>query len=59
MLLYKVLSSTAHEKKESYRNKKFKTLPLTWNDKFDLPDGLYSVSDVPDYFAYIMKNMKH
>ena len=59
MLLYKVLSSTVHETNKKYRNKKFKTLPLTWNDKFDLPDGLYSVSDVPDYFAYIMKNMKH
>ena len=25
----------------------------TWNDKFELPDGLYSVSDIQDYFEYI------
>ena len=25
------------------------------NDKFELPDGLYSVSDVQDYFEYILK----
>ena len=27
----------------------------TWNDKFELPDGSYSVSDVQDYFEYIFK----
>ena len=27
----------------------------TWNDKFELPDGSYSVSDVQDYFEYILK----
>ena len=25
------------------------------NDKFELPDGSYSVSDVQDYFKYIIK----
>ena len=25
------------------------------NDKFELPDGLYSVSDIQDYFEYIFK----
>ena len=29
----------------------------TWNEKFDLRDGLYSVSDIQDYFEYILKNM--
>ena len=27
----------------------------TWNDKFELPDGSYSVSDIQDYFEYILK----
>ena len=26
-----------------------------WNDKFELPDRSYSVSDIPDYFQYIIK----
>ena len=25
------------------------------NDKFELPDGLYSVSNIQDYFEYILK----
>ena len=29
----------------SYKNNKFKTAP-TWNEKFELPDGSYSVSDI-------------
>ena len=27
----------------------------TWNKKFELPDGSYSVSDIEDYFEYILK----
>ena len=27
----------------------------TWNEKFELPDGSYSVSDIQDYFEYIIK----
>ena len=27
----------------------------TWNDKFELPDGWYSVWDIQDYFQYILK----
>ena len=30
--------------KSSYNNKKFKVSAPTWNDKFDLPDGLNLVS---------------
>ena len=26
-----------------------------WNDKFELPDGCYSVSDIQDYIEYIIK----
>ena len=42
-------------KKRSYNNNKFKISAPTWNDKFELPDGLYSVSDIQDYFEYIFK----
>ena len=37
----------------SYNNNKFKTSVPTWNNNFELLDGLYSVSDIPDYFEYI------
>ena len=41
--------------KNSYSNNKLKISAPTWNDKFELPDGSYSVSDVQDYFDYILK----
>ena len=41
--------------KNSYNNNKFKISVPTWNDKFELPDGSYSVSDIQDYFEYILK----
>ena len=41
--------------KVSYNNNKFKISSPTWNDKFELPDGSYSVSDIQDYFEYILK----
>ena len=44
--------------KSAYNNNKFKISAPTWNDKFDFPDGSYSISDVQDYFEYIIKNMK-
>ena len=28
----------------------------TWNGEFELPDGSYSVSDIQDYFEYIIRN---
>ena len=34
---------------------KFKISALTWNDTFDLPDGSYSISDIQDYFEFIIK----
>ena len=42
--------------KSSYNNNKFKISVPTWNDKFELPDGSYSVSDIQDYFEYNLKN---
>ena len=41
--------------KSSYNNKISAT---TWSDQFNLPDGSYSVSDIQDYFEYIIKKMK-
>ena len=41
--------------KSSYNKSKFKISAPTWNDRFELPDGSYSVSDIQDYFEYILK----
>ena len=41
--------------KTECKNNKFKILAPTWNDTFDLPDGSYSVSDIQDYFDFIIK----
>ena len=32
--------------KSSYNNNRFKISAPTWSDKFELPDGSYSVSDI-------------
>ena len=40
--------------KSSYNNK-FKISAPTWREEFKLPDGSYSVSDIRDYFEYILK----
>ena len=42
--------------KSSYNNNKFKIPAPTWNDEFELSDGSYSVSDIQEYFEYILKN---
>ena len=42
--------------KTSYKNNKYKTSAPTWNEEFELPDGSYSVSDIQDYFEYVIKN---
>ena len=41
--------------KSEYSNNKFKISAQTWNDELDLPDGSLSVSDIQDYFQYIIK----
>ena len=41
--------------KSSYNNNKFIISSPTWNHKFELPDGLHSVSAIQDYFEYILK----
>ena len=41
--------------KSIYNNNKFKISAPTWNDTFDLPDGLYNISEIQDYIEYIIK----
>ena len=41
--------------KSSYNNNTFKISTPTWNEEFTLPDGPYSVSDIQDYFQFILK----
>ena len=41
--------------KSSYNNNIFKISAPTWSEEFKLPDGSYSVSDIQDYFEYILK----
>ena len=41
--------------KSEYNNNKFKISAPTWNDTFDLPDGSYSISDIQNYFEFIIK----
>ena len=41
--------------KSTYDNNRFKISASTWNNTFDLPDGYYSISDIQDYFEFIIK----
>ena len=41
--------------KSKYNNNKFKISAPTWNNNFDLPDSSYSISDIQDYFEFIIK----
>ena len=41
--------------KSEYNSNKFKISAPTWNDTFDLPDRSYSISDIQDYFEFIIK----
>ena len=41
--------------KKAIESNKFKISAPRWHEKFQLPDGSYSVSDTQDYFEYIIK----
>ena len=41
--------------KSKYNNNKFKIFAPTWNYTFDLPDSSYTISDIQDYFEFIVK----
>ena len=40
--------------KSSYKNNMFEITAPTWSDEFELPNGSYSISDIQDYFEYIL-----
>ena len=56
-MFYQILVFVIHGKmqKKSYKNNKFKISARTWNEEFELLDGSYSISDIQDYFEYILK----
>ena len=41
--------------KSSYSTNSFKISAPTWSEEFKLPDGSYSISNIQDYFEYILK----
>ena len=41
--------------KSTYNNNKFKISASTWNETFDLPDGLYNIAEIQVYIEYIIK----
>ena len=41
--------------KTEYSNNKFKISAPTWNETFDLPGGSYAITDIQDYFEFIIK----
>ena len=42
--------------KSEYNKSKLKISVPTWNDTFDLPGRSCSISDIYDYFEFIIKN---
>ena len=50
-----LLYYTSKNVKSSYNNNRFKISAPTWSEEFKLPDGSYSVSDIQNYFEYILK----
>ena len=44
--------------KSAYSNNKFEISVPTWNGKFNLPNGSYSVCNIKDYFGYIIKKQE-
>ena len=44
-----------YQVKSEYSNNKFKISAPSWNATSDLPDGSYSISDIQDYFEFIIK----
>ena len=55
LLHYQILVFITPGKTKSSCNDKFKISAPTWNEEFTLPDGSYSLSDIQDYFEYVLK----
>ena len=49
--IYNTWKNTKYE----YNNNKFKISVPTWNEKFDLLHGSYSISDIQNYFEFIIR----
>ena len=43
---------------KSIKKSHIRKINSTWNEEFELPDRSYSVSDIQDYFKYILKSMR-
>ena len=41
--------------KKSYKSNKYKISAPAWNEEFEVPDGSYFISDIQDYFEYVLK----
>ena len=41
--------------KKSYKKNKSKISGQSWNKEYEIPDRLYSISDIQDIFEYILK----
>ena len=54
-LAYLSIYYTWKNVKSTDNNNKFKISAPTWNETFDLPDGLYNISEIQDYIEYIIK----
>ena len=55
-MIYQILVFTIHEKIiKSCNNSNFKISAPIRNQKLELPDESYSISDVQDYFEYILE----
>ena len=44
--------------KSEYKHNKFKITAPYWGEEFNISDGSYAVTDIQDYFEFIIKNMK-
>ena len=52
------ISYTWKNIKKSYKNNKFKLSDPTSNEEFELTDGSYSISDIQNYFEFILKTWR-
>ena len=50
--------SIFHTWRKQYKNNKLEIIAPTWNEVLELPYGSYSVSNIQDYFQYIIKTQE-
>ena len=54
-LLHQILASPIHGKMQKSHTKTIDLKYQTLKEEFELPDWSYTVSDIQDYFEYIIK----